>query len=131
MNQNKNSLRKNALLLLGLLLTYLILTKFLNISIFCPFHKITGFYCPGCGITRMLLALISGDFYQAFRYNSLLFISLPFLLFLYINALLFPRNPFYKKIPANVWYFVIGLLILYGILRNIPFFDFLAPTNIT
>ena len=27
----------------------------------CPFHALTGLYCPGCGITRCLSALFAGQ----------------------------------------------------------------------
>lgn len=131
MKQKSYSLRKTSLLLLGLVIIYLILSKYLNIYIFCPFHKLTGFYCPGCGVTRMLFSLLTLDFYQAFRYNCLLFISLPFFLFFYINALLYPKKPLYQKIPSKIWYLIIIIFLIYGLLRNIPFFDFLAPTIIT
>ena len=42
----------------------------------CLIHKITGLYCPGCGISRMLISIFHFDFYQAYRYNPWLFILL-------------------------------------------------------
>lgn len=35
----------------------------------CFFHEITGYYCPGCGGTRALNALINGDFMECMKYN--------------------------------------------------------------
>ena len=100
----------------------------------CLFHEITGFYCPGCGITRMLFAILRLDFYQAFRYNALLFVALPFIgycVFDYIiRFILNNENYFYRKISNRVWYFLLVIVLLFGILRNIPFFDFLTPTLI-
>jgi len=32
-----------------------------NNLIGCPFKKLTGFDCPGCGFQRSLLALLQGD----------------------------------------------------------------------
>ena len=60
-----------------ILLYYIIFNKF-GIAIPCIFHKITGLYCPGCGITRMLISLLHGNIKEAFMYNQLLFIMLPF-----------------------------------------------------
>lgn len=131
MKKNKNFKIKISFCLLILFLTYLLVSKYLNIYLFCPFHKITGLYCPGCGITRMFLSILTGDFYQAFRYNSLVFISLPIMIFLYINNLLYPKKAIIKKIPSNIWYLTIAIFLIYGVLRNIPFFDFLAPTLLT
>ena len=42
--------------LLGLCF-YFFLNQRLSIGIPCLFYQITGFYCPGCGVTRMLFAL--------------------------------------------------------------------------
>ena len=35
----------------------------------CPFHAVTGWYCPGCGGTRALGALLHGDLAGALRDN--------------------------------------------------------------
>lgn len=117
-------------LLLTLLITYLHLGNKFHIYIDCPIKKLTGLYCPGCGITRMLFAILQLDFYQAFRYNPLLFICLPFFIFFIIESLILKKEPLYNKIPTKIWIIIIIVFIIYGILRNIPFFDFLAPTQI-
>lgn len=105
-----------------------------GIVIPCIFNKITGFYCPGCGITRMIISLVKLEFYQAFRYNCLLFIAFPFILFLIFDALiksLFEKdNYFFKKINNKIWIFLLIIVILFGILRNISIFDYLVPTVI-
>lgn len=116
--------------LLILLITYLYLGNKFHIYIDCPIKKITGLYCPGCGITRMLLSILQLDVYQAFRYNPLLFICLPFLVFFIIESIISKKEPLYNKIPTKIWVMIIIMFIIYGILRNIPFFDFLAPTQI-
>lgn len=111
-----------------LLITYLYLGNQFHIYINCPIKKITGLYCPGCGITRMLLSILQLDFYQALRYNPLLFLSLPFFLFLIVESIITKKEPLYNKIPTKIWVAIIVIFMIYGILRNIPFFDFLAPT---
>ena len=70
------------------------------------------------------------DFYQAFRYNPLLFIMLPIFVFFIINSIVTKKEPLYNKIPKQILYTFIFILIIYGILRNVPLFDFLAPTFI-
>lgn len=124
------SFMKKFVVVLFLLVLYLVIAGYFNIYIPCPIKAITGFYCPGCGITRMIKSLFELDFYAAFRYNPLLFISLPFDLFLYFDYVFRKNKSLYKKIPELVWYIIIILLIVYGILRNIPYFSFLAPTNV-
>ena len=108
---------------------------FLNLefgfSIPCLFHKLTNFYCPGCGITRMLFSIIRLDFYQAFRYNPLVFIMLLlYILYKFLSivvALCFKRK---IKIPKHIYYIILIIVILFGIVRNlpVPVFEYLKPT---
>lgn len=118
------------IIFLILLILYLLLGHYFHLYLSCFIKKIFGFYCPGCGITRMLYSIITFDFYQAFRYNPLLFIMLPFGMLLYFDYLIRKDHSLYKKIPNVVWYIIVIILIIYGILRNIPLFSFLAPTEI-
>lgn len=97
--------------------------------LFCPFHKITNLYCPGCGITRMCLSILEGNLYQAFRYNPLLFALIPLFIFLIINH--FSKYKIIKKKnQEKIYITLIIILIVFGILRNIPLFSFLKPTKI-
>lgn len=116
------------IIFLILLISYLYLGNKLNVYINCPIKEITGLYCPGCGITRMLQAILQLNFYQAFRYNPLLFISLPFFIFFTIEGIITKKDPLYNKIPNKILITIIKIFIIYGILRNLPLFDFLAPT---
>ncbi|MDY2908306.1 MAG: DUF2752 domain-containing protein [Candidatus Faecimonas sp.] len=116
------------IIFLILLISYLYLGNKLNVYINCPIKEITGLYCPGCGITRMLQAILQLNFYQAFRYNPLLFISLPFFIFFTIEGIITKKDPLYNKIPNKILITIIIIFIIYGMLRNLPLFDFLAPT---
>ncbi len=113
------------------LLFYLIIGNHFHIFLFCPIKAVTGLYCPGCGITRMLLSLLKLDFYQAFRYNPLLFLFLPFMTFYYMDYLfsIYKKKTMYiKRMEPYIWYFCIALFLIYGVLRNVPGFEFLQPT---
>lgn len=104
---------------------FLFLYLKLGIYIPCLFRKLTGFYCPGCGITRMFLSLLQLDFYQAFRYNPLVFIL--FALFILFKILRFNLS---KKSKEYASYFLLVVVIFYGVLRNIELFSYLKPTVI-
>ena len=110
------------------LLVSIIYTPFIP----CIFHEVTGLFCPGCGISRMILSLFKLDFYQAFRYNVLLFILFPFIVLLIIDALyciIKNKKPIYKKINNKFWIALIIILILYTVIRN--FYTPLMPTKIS
>ena len=57
-----------------------------------------------------------------------MFISLPFFIFFTIEGIITKKDPLYNKIPNKILITIIIIFIIYGILRNLPLFDFLAPT---
>ena len=116
-----------------IIIAIIIILYMLKIPIECPINKFFDVYCPGCGVTRMLVSIIHLDFYSAFRYNMLVFILLPFLtpylVYTYICYAFDKKDKITSKIPGWVWYVLLILTILFGILRNIPYFSFLAPID--
>ena len=110
---------------------YFYLNNKYGFSINCVFHSLTGFYCPGCGITRCLFALLKLDFYEAFMYNQLVFILLPFLVALIVYRIYLyvfdKQDKILVKVPNMVWISLLVIVIGYGIVRNISYFDFLRP----
>ena len=117
--------------ILFILLGYYFLNYHFSFSIPCFFYELTGFYCPTCGITRMLFALLNFDFIKAFNYNQLIFILFPFIIAIIgygIYLYIFDKKDFIlKKIP--IWVFVLLFLIffIFGIMRNLSYFPFLRP----
>ena len=98
------------------------------------FYQITGFYCSGCGASRALRSVIHLDFYQALRYNAIFTLALP-LIAVYFGALVlsyirFGKDKISEKIPMKIIWVFIAVAVLYGILRNVPVFSFLAPVNL-
>ena len=99
----------------------------IKITSLCPIKTITGLDCPGCGITRMFVALFHGNIYQAFRYNQLDFIELPII---FILLVLYKFKKEYRKVINIIFIVLLIITIVYGVLRNIPMFYFLAPTEV-
>jgi hypothetical protein len=42
-----------------------------NGIILCPFRALTGYPCPGCGMTRAFSSIAHGELWRAVRYNPL------------------------------------------------------------
>lgn len=113
----------------SIFLVYGILYIFTKRGIPCVIHKITGLYCPGCGITRMFISLFKLNIYQAFRYNPLVFILLIMCaLYFLADFLKFKISKAHIKLPKSIYIILLITVILFGILRNIPLFSYLAPT---
>ena len=121
---------RDIIVLIVIFLIYAVLIIRFDIGIPCVFYEITGLYCPGCGITRLCLSLFEGDVYQAFRYNPIIFINLPILFILFVLNIFFKKNKNIKKITDVIIIFLATITIIFGVIRNIPIFSFLAPTQI-
>lgn len=68
----------------------------------CPFYRIFGIPCPGCGMTRAFLACLRLDFTAAWRYHPMVF-SLPYLLALFWkDGAVFPEKRWNAGILALV-----------------------------
>lgn len=137
MTAKANRSLKQQLLALGLAVAfcviYLIFGDMLGVYVPCIFRKITHLYCPGCGITRMLAAILTGDFYQALRYNPLICILLPLVIVYLVDYLINQargRKSLLVRTPNWVWILMIVALVIYGIMRNLSWFKYLAPTEV-
>lgn len=101
------------------------------IKLNCPIHELTGLNCPGCGATRMVLSITNMHLYQAFRFNPLLFISIPFYIYMYIacgkSYIMYGRIN--DRLASYILYYAI-ILIVFGLIRNIGWFRLLSPTKL-
>ena len=51
----------------------------------CPHRALTGWWCPGCGLTRATHHLVHADVIGALRYNALTPLVLSLVLFLWVD----------------------------------------------
>ena len=121
---NKKSLKISLAVIAGLMLYYLI-TELTGWSMPCVFHRITGFKCPGCGITGMCTALIKLDFTGAFYSHPFIFVTLPYLIYIIVKTFLkgIFNAPCSERFRLNKFDNVtliiyIAALIIFAVLRN-------------
>lgn len=95
-----------------------------NIFPKCPFLTLTGYTCPGCGSQRAIHQLLHLNITEAFKFNPLLILSIPYIITILILELLKSKNRFYYK-----WYnkltgsaacmVILTIIIAYWVSRNI------------
>ena len=93
----------------------------------CPLYSLTGFACPGCGLTRGFHALLHGDIATALDYNALLPFFGLLLGFGFLSLVFFAargrRMGLNLLHPNALWGFLF-LLMIFGVTRNLPWYPF-------
>lgn len=93
----------------------------------CPLYTLTGFACPGCGLTRGFHALFHGDVLTALDFNALIPVWLVIFSYVFISLILTAIRgkglPMWATRPAFLWVFMV-VLLLFGVVRNIPAWPF-------
>ena len=96
----------------------------------CLFYLLTGRFCPGCGVSRMCMALLELDLEGALRSNALVLSLLPVGLVLGLRRWILYIRTGSTEVDRleTVVLIPVGLLTAaFWILRNLPSFSFLAP----
>lgn len=105
-----------------------------EISLFpkCPLYSTTGVYCPGCGSQRAMHDILHLDIKGVIGHNLLFLLGLLVIIYHFLievislisktkirNLLYHPKTPI----------LLLVIIIIYWILRNIPYYPFtiLAP----
>ncbi len=137
MNRNTEQNQRLQKLILKMLLVfvvgfaYYLFVKVSGYGIPCVFYLITDKYCPGCGISRMFIAIFSGDFQKAFQYNALICSLLPFAaafsLYRAYRYIRYGKADFEKLWEKILLLLVFLLTTAFAVLRNLSAFSFLAP----
>lgn len=87
----------------------------------CLFHELTGFYCPGCGGTRALKALLGGHPLLSILYHPLVFYCALVALGFSVSYGIYWRtkNPRFRLYLENGFVYVgIGITVANFILKN-------------
>ena len=101
---------------------YFVFISLTDMGIPCVFRLVTGLQCPGCGISRMLAALIRLDFVSAFRYNPVILLTFPILLFAFIHSDIDYIRTGKRSVGKYqiLWIAELVILLAFGVIRNLP-----------
>lgn len=87
----------------------------------CLFHQISGLYCPGCGGTRAIHALIEGDLIASFLYHPfVLYVAVLYALFMISHTVEWiaarkkssRKTRFTKGLSLNSRYLYAGIILI-------------------
>jgi hypothetical protein len=88
----------------------------------CPVHLYLGLFCPGCGATRALAALLRGRVMEAMRLNALFVLLLPIALAGAIESYrraLRPERFRWPQPPAAALYATLAAAAIFTVARNL------------
>lgn len=86
----------------------------------CPFYTMLHIYCPACGNTRSVLALMQGDIVSSLRLNITPVVVGSLAAAGYVELCTYAFGKHKKILPrSNIFLFsVVVVMILYYVLRN-------------
>lgn len=81
----------------------------------CMFHRLSGLYCPGCGGTRAVKALLDGHLVACFLYHPfVLYCAVLYVLFMASHTLelLFAKRLPIRGLDFKISYVYIGIILI-------------------
>lgn len=103
---------KSAKWAMVIIIAYFVFFKRIFYSM-CPLVVLTGFPCPGCGLTRAGVAVLSLDFVSAWRIHPFIYAFIIFIILFCINRYFLGK----KKMPVLrrcLIVTLIAMLVFYG-----------------
>lgn len=103
---------KSAKWAMVIIIAYFVVFKRVFYSM-CPLVVLTGFPCPGCGLTRAGFAVLSLDFADAWRIHPFIYAFIVFIILFCINRYFFGKQkmPFLRRCMIVT---LIVMLVFYG-----------------
>ena len=106
----KNDIKKYYPIIISLIF-YGIVTQIV-FRMFCPFRIIFGIPCAGCGMTRAIIYLITGDIQNAMRMNPSVVLWIVFFLWFFWNRYITGKKN--KKVTiVCLWMVCVVTIVIY------------------
>lgn len=102
---------------------YLLVITFTSLRIPCWFYQITGYQCPGCGVTRMVYALAHLRLREAWAANPYFLCMLPLLILYFFyrsRRYIIGSGDHYSKTEKVLLWLALAGAVIFGIVRNLP-----------
>ncbi|MCU0271452.1 MAG: DUF2752 domain-containing protein [Acidimicrobiales bacterium] len=96
----------------------------------CPLHALTGLWCPLCGGTRAVQALVAGDLGAAAGLNVLVVVAVPVLVVLWLRWTALRASGRAVSLIAlsnRAGAMLAAVLLAYMVVRNLPGMEMLTP----
>ncbi|MER5463512.1 DUF2752 domain-containing protein [Streptomyces sp. NPDC002668] len=95
----------------------------------CPLFRVTGIYCPGCGGLRSAHAFIHGDLGAAIGSNAVAVVGYGIFAAVWVMWLIRAVRgvPLRITLGPAWWWSLGGVLLIFSVVRNLPFGSALAP----
>lgn len=96
----------------------------------CPLHALTGLWCPLCGGTRAVEALVSGDVGAALGLNLLVVLAVPVAVVAWARwtvARARGRDAALLDLSSRALAVLAAVAVAYALLRNLPGLEMLSP----
>lgn len=125
--KNKENLKKVILAFSVVTLAFILKVVVYNDIFECPFHSLTGLYCPGCGGIRCIGYLVNGNIYAAMKCNLLVtfsFIIFPLVL-LYFAGNLKNSMSYSSLLKYKPMILLLVVILIFSVIRNIPDYPFI------
>ena len=87
----------------------------------CPFYKITGYQCSGCGSQRAFHEILHLNFREAFHQNALVLIAIPYFSLIFFTSFFLEKFAKLRQllIGKKTILILFVIVILFGIFRNL------------